>query len=465
MFKKMTALVSALFMGAILFSGLVPAEGAPAEGDGVVFSANGEYSILAAGAGRQKLIVRALVGPSGAARQRAPLAVALVLDKSGSMMSDGKMENAKKGALEALRMLDPQDVAAIVVYDDGVSVPVPARAVGGGPEDPVFYRAISRIRAGGMTALYAGTAAGADQLRPFIGEGYIPRIVMLSDGMANVGPSSVGELAALGRRLSSRDDITVTTIGLGLDYNEDLMTALAAESGGNAYFARNAGMLPEIFARDLGDAVTVTARRVRITLRCGEGVRPLGIVGRGGETAGGSMEVSIGSLYGGEKYALFEIEIPEGAGGDLLRAAELEVEYLDAASGAPVKKTAFLDVAFTGDKDAADSSRRADISSQIELARNAEVREAAIQLADSGKIKEAAALLGARARQLHTAASAAGEAAPALSKEAEYFEEYAEGLEAEGRLSNAARKQVMNDAYMQKNQQAPVKGGGDKDQD
>ncbi|NLA91552.1 MAG: VWA domain-containing protein [Synergistaceae bacterium] len=460
MFKKMMTAALVVLVGAALF-----AAEASAEGERLVFRADGEYSVLAANSGPRKLVVRALVSPSGRARERAPLAVALVLDKSGSMMSDGKMENAKKGALEALRMLDPRDVAAIVVYDDNVSVPVSARPVGAGPEDPVFYRAISQIRAGGMTALYAGTAAGADQLRPFIGEGYIPRVVMLSDGMANVGPSSVEELAALGRRLSFRDDITVTTIGLGLDYNEDLMTVLAAESGGNAYFARHAGMLPEIFARDLGDAVSVTARRVRVKLRWGKGVRPLGIVGRRGETIGDSMEVSIGNLYGGEKYALFEIEIPEGAGGDLLRAAELEVEYLDAASGAPVKKTASLDVAFTEDREAAESSRRADISSQIELTRNAEVREAAIQLADSGKVKEAAALMLERARQLQAAAPGAGEAAPVLSKEAEYFQEYAEDLESAGSLSNTVRKQVMNDAYMQKTQQAPVNGWEEADQD
>lgn len=450
MFKKLISLFAVLSVVLFLVSG------APAQGDGVLFEADGEYQVLEAGKGPQRLVVRARIAPSGMAEARAPLAVALVLDKSGSMMSDGKIENARKGALEALKMLDPRDVAAVVVYDDGVSVPVKARQVGKGAGDPVFYRAINGIRAGGMTALYAGTAAGADQLRPFIGEGYIPRIVMLSDGMANVGPSTPGELAALGRLLSDRDDITVTTIGLGLDYNEDLMTVLAAESGGNAYFARNARALPEIFARDLGDAVSVTARRVRVTLKCAPGVRPVRIIGREGKVSGDSMEVSIGNVYGGEKYALFEIEIPGGAGGDLLRAAELEIEYADAAAGTTVKRAAGLDVAFTNDGETAERSRRADISSQVELAKNAEIREAAIRLADSGKVKEAAALMTERARQLQAAAPAAGEAAPALSKEAEYFEEYASELEAAGSLSNAARKKVMNDAYMQKNQQTAV---------
>ena len=150
----------------------------------------------------------------------------------------------------------------------------------------------------------------------------------------------------------------------------------------------------------------------------------LGAVGQG--TPGdGSIEVSIDNVYGREKYALFEIELPAGAAGDSLRAAGLEVEYVDAASGALVKKSAFVDVTFTADPAEVEKGRQAQISSQAELARNALVREAAVKLADSGKVKEAAALMAERARQLQAAAPGAGEAAPALSKEAEYFEEYA----------------------------------------
>jgi Ca-activated chloride channel family protein len=71
-----------------------------------------------------------------------------------------------------------------------------ARTVGGGEDDPAFYRAIQRLRPGGSTALYHGTVTGAAELQPFIDEGYIPTIVLLSDGIANVGPSSTEDLAA-----------------------------------------------------------------------------------------------------------------------------------------------------------------------------------------------------------------------------------------------------------------------------
>lgn len=426
-----------------------------AQPESVVLEVTADTPVVQTGEAR-KVVVRALVRPYAKRETvRAPLAVALVLDKSGSMASDGKMENAKLGALEALKMLDSRDVATIVVYDDNASVLVRARSVGNGAKEPAFLRAISRVRAGGMTALHDGVVLGAEQLEPFVDEGFIPRIVLLSDGIANVGPSSTGELARLGRGLARRE-MTITTIGLGLDYHEDLMTALAAESGGNAYFARNARMLPEIFARDMEDAVTLTARKVRITLRALGGARPARVIGRPGNLADSVLEASIDNLYSGEKYALFEMELPEGEDGARLEAAEVVLEYIDPVSGNSVRKSAPLTFSFTGNAAEVEKNQRADIVSQVALARNAEIREEAVRLADEGKAQEAARMLGERTKQLRMLAPSVGAAAPQMEKESGYFEDLAESLLSTGGLSNVERKEVLNDAYMQKTQQAPV---------
>lgn len=421
----------------------------------VVFEVDADTPVVRAGEAR-KVVVRALVRPYARRETvRAPLAVALVLDKSGSMASDGKMDNAKLGALEALKTLDSRDVATIVVYDDNAAVLVRARSVGNGAKEPAFLKAISRVRPGGMTALHDGVVLGAEQLEPFVDEGFIPRIVLLSDGIANVGPSSTEELARLGRGLARRE-MTITTIGLGLDYHEDLMTALAAESGGNAYFARNARMLPEIFARDMEDAVTLTARKVRITLRALGGARPARVIGRPGKLADSVLEASIDNLYSGEKYALFEMELPEGEDGAQLEAAEAVLEYIDPVTGSTVRKTVPLTFSFTGNAAEVEKNQRADIVSQAALARNAEIREEAVRLADEGKAQEAAQMLGERTKQLRMLAPSVGAAAPQMQKESVYFEDLAESLLSTGGLSNVERKTVLNDAYMQKTQQAPV---------
>ena len=336
-----------LYAGLLLVLLLLVGTAAWADAGRVAFEVDADTPVVMAGEGG-KVIVRVLVRPErGEVAARAPLAVALVLDKSGSMASDRKMENAKLGALEALRMLDPNDIATVVVYSDGAGVAVRARPVGRGDREPVFARGISRIQPEGMTALYDGVVLGAQQLESFVREGFIPRIVMLSDGIANVGPSTTRELAALGRKLA-RNEMTITTIGLGLDYNEDLMTALAAESGGNAYFARNSRMLRDIFARDMEDAVTLTARKMRVTVHGRGGARPGRTIGRAGELDGDTLEVVIDNLYSSDKYALFELELPEGGDGTTAEVAEVVLEFQDPESGERISRTATLNIAFTG---------------------------------------------------------------------------------------------------------------------
>ncbi len=399
----------------------------------------------------RKVIVRALVRPDKpVARTRAPLAVALVLDRSGSMGWDGKIENAKLGALEALKALDERDIATVVVYDTEASLLVRPTSAG---ERNTFSRAIARIRPGGSTALYDGVQTGAQQLRTFIREGYVPRIVLLSDGLANVGPSSTRELANLGRTLAGQE-VTITTIGLGPDYNEDLMTALASESGGNAYFAKNPDSLPDIFARDMEDAVTLTARKVRVTLTCGDRVRPIRVLGRTGTNAEDSLETSIDNLYGAEKYALFELEIPALDRESPLEAGTVRLEYVDAETGSTVSQEAPLTLTFTKDADEVEKNRQPEIVAQAALARNAEIREEVVRLADEGRADEASRLLKERTGDLKKVAPVAGSAAPKLEAEARSFESLADSLKNSGGMSNTERKSTLNDAYIQKNQQA-----------
>src|SRR5690606_7337943 len=114
---------------------------------------------------------------------------------------------------------------------------------------------------------------------------FVNRVILLSDGLANVGPSSPEELGRLGTALV-RDGISVTTIGLGLGFNEDLMTRLARCSDGNTYFVEHSGDLPGIFASELGDVLNVVARQVTIEIEFPSGVRPLNFVGRDGMIRG-----------------------------------------------------------------------------------------------------------------------------------------------------------------------------------
>src|SRR5450756_482134 len=207
--------------------------------------------------------------------RRTPLNLAVVLDKSGSM-TGAKLEKAKQAAMLVVDRLAPNDVFSLVIYSDEARVLVPAQRV----EDKEALRArIEGIEAGGSTALYAGVKTGARQIQEYFSSKRINRVILLSDGLANVGPSSTHDLCGLGHELAE-SGIAVTTIGVGDDYNEDLMAGLAEASDANYYYVRDTEKLPEIFAKELGELLSVAARDVRIEIICPDGVQPLGFIGR-----------------------------------------------------------------------------------------------------------------------------------------------------------------------------------------
>ncbi|MGO8838028.1 MAG: vWA domain-containing protein, partial [Limisphaerales bacterium] len=115
--------------------------------------------------------------------RRTPLNLAVVLDKSGSM-TGAKLEKTKQAALQLLDRLEPNDVFSLVIFSDEARVLVPAQKV----EDKEALREkIESIEAGGSTALYAGVKAGARQLQEYFSSKRINRVILLSDGLANVG--------------------------------------------------------------------------------------------------------------------------------------------------------------------------------------------------------------------------------------------------------------------------------------
>ena len=138
---------------------------------------------------------------------RAPGNIAIVLDRSGSMQGE-KIERAKEAALLAIDMLDERDIVSVLSYSDTVQVMVPATRVS---DRHAIRSMIRRVQADGNTALFAGVSRGAREVRKFLDRDRVNRVILLSDGLANVGPGSPGALGDLGASLK-REGISVTTI-------------------------------------------------------------------------------------------------------------------------------------------------------------------------------------------------------------------------------------------------------------
>jgi len=251
--------------------------------------------------------------------------------------------------------------------------------------------AIEGIEAGGRTALFAGVSMGAREVRKFIDRNRVNLVILLSDGLANVGPSSPGDLGELGSSLA-REGIAVTTIGLGLDYNEDLMTRLAYKSDGNHFFVENATRLASAYATEFGDLLSVVAQNVHITISCRPGIRPVRVLGREADIAGQTVHASMSQLYGDQtRFLVLEVEVPAGQTGQTAKLADVSVAYHDVRTARPVRDSADLLVSFTGsERIVEEKTDRAVMASVVGLI-GADQAERAMALRDAGKIEEARA--------------------------------------------------------------------------
>jgi Ca-activated chloride channel family protein len=322
---------------------------------------------------------------------RAPVNTAIVLDRSGSMAGE-KLAYAKKAALQALDRLGPHDIVSVVAYDSNVLVLLPATRA---TDKSEIARAIMRLEAGSSTALYAGVSRGAYEVRKFLAVNRINRVILLSDGLANVGPSSPGMLAELGGSLA-KEGISVSTIGLGLDYNEDLMTRLAMASDGNHAFVEKPEALASVFDREFGDLLSVVATNVEVHIVCPAGVRPLRILGREAEIAGRTVTVSLGQLRARqERYVLLEAEVEPQMVGQRLDVAEIAIELTGVReSRKRLALSGRAHLTFTTSAADAERSVRKDVMvAVVEQVANDNNRRA-LELRDRGQIEEARAVLG-----------------------------------------------------------------------
>ncbi|WP_027857766.1 vWA domain-containing protein [Marinobacterium jannaschii] len=382
----------------------------------------------------------------GGVTKRLPANVAIVLDKSGSM-NGKKIRQARQAAIMAISRLDPEDIVSVVSYDTYVEVVVPATRVS---DRQAINRAIRNIRADGNTALFAGVSKGAAEVRKFLQRQNVNRVILLSDGLANVGPSAPHELGELGASLG-REGISVTTLGLGLGYNEDLMTQLAGFSDGNHAFIENADDLARIFQYEFGDVLSVVAQGVEIEIRCLNGVKPLRILGRNGEIQGPRIRTRMNQLYSAQqKYILLEVTVPPQVQAAEMQLVDVAVNYQNPFAGTRESLQGLAVARFSQSEDQVKAAvDKETYQSAVEQVVNEMSREA-VQKRDQGDISAAKKILEAGASYLRSNADSL--AAPELlEQEAEVLQD-AEELDDDAQW-NRKRKELKARQYKRATQQ------------
>jgi len=189
-----------------------------------------------------------------------PLNLALVIDKSGSMAQSDKMSRVKESLRTMVDKLRPDDIVSLVVFDTDAKVLFPATRIGNGSE---IKRAIDCLEPSGSTNLHAGLMLGYQEANKNYLKNATNRVILLTDGIANVGTVEPGKIAAESSEFNGQG-IDLSTIGVGLDLNNDLLRTLAKSGRGLYHFISDYKDIDKVFVNEVQSLVSSVAKKVEV---------------------------------------------------------------------------------------------------------------------------------------------------------------------------------------------------------
>ena len=270
----------------------------------VMWDVNLSHPYVTRGSDGEVLLNLNVEGQDVESTKRAPVNLVLVIDRSGSMGDVGKIEYAKEAAKRIISGLDKRDRLGIVAYSTYVELLFPIQFLN---DKNRAFSVVDSVYPTESTNLSGGLIEGIDQLKTLTAfqgrEGYINRVILLSDGLANVGITDIGELSRISSQ-AAETGIHITTMGLGLHYDENLMTNIAEYGAGNYYFIESPTQLASIFEREFGQMLATVARDSKILLSLAPGVHIQNIYGYTHTIKDGKVQINLGDLFSGEKRNL-----------------------------------------------------------------------------------------------------------------------------------------------------------------
>ena len=297
---------------------------------------------------------------------RTPLNLSLVLDRSGSMGGD-KIKYAREACKFVVDNLEPNDNLSIVIYDDQVDVLSASAPV---KDKAALKKLIESVHDRGSTNLSGGMLEGFAQVKKTHQKNFVNRVLLLSDGLANQGITDEKVLQQLARQKNTEDNMTLSTFGVGADFNELLMTNLAEFGSGNYYFIDSPDKIPSIFAQELKGLLSVVAQNT--TLRIKFPAKNLSVnqmFGYQGQVKGGELVFDLKDVFSEEQKAvLIKFSVKEPIRDEA--TFESTLSYDDAATFKRIEETQKSKVVVTSDKALFDRSIDKDVLQNIVLFEN-----------------------------------------------------------------------------------------------
>jgi Ca-activated chloride channel homolog len=340
----------------------------------------------------------------------APVNLSVVIDRSGSMRGS-RMQNAMSAAVGAVDRLHDGDVVSVVVFDTKATVIVPPTTIGPGARERVASD-IRAITLGGDTCLSCGIEQAALELDRTPGQ--VNRMVVLSDGDANSGVRDLPGFRSIAQRARDRA-ITITTIGVDVEYNEKILSAISQEANGQHYFVENESALSRVFEAEAESLTRTIASAAEATIELPLGVELSRVYARSFRRVGGRVIVPLGTFAAGEtKTVLMKVRVPGKVDGPL-PIARVDLAFQDHVENKPARCGGTLGTVLTSSR-AEPTDIDPIVGARIQRSETAAALDEANNLFLQGKADEARRRLSSQAQVLR-GETAKPKAAPAANED------------------------------------------------
>lgn len=367
-----------------------------------------------------------------------PLNISVVIDRSGSMAGE-KMRNAKQAAKHIVDQLSSDDYLSVVIYDGSIDVLQSTVAV---RNKEMIKRKIDGITDRGGTNLMGGAMKGYEEVKRYYKPGYVNRVLLLSDGQANEGITDPYQIEKIVRRQIHENGISISTFGLGNDYNEDLMTAMAEKGSGNYYFIDHAEKIAGIFSKELNGLLDIVAKQTTLTITIPEDVNIDRVYGFNHTQTGRQLSIQMHDLFANEtKGVLIRYHVNRAINSTLNFATRLSYQPVSTREASVLSTRNRCE--FTSSNNMYNEHYNEWVSAQVALYHSNEQLEIAMKEVDKGNYQQAKEIVKKNKEYMATKA-------PLVEKSVELKKAESANAVYEEKIVNVENMDVEDKKYLQK---------------
>ena len=311
------------------------------------------------------------------ALNRPPLNLGLVLDRSGSMQGR-KIEEARQAAAYCIDQLLHNDRISTVIFDDQIDILIPSQVA---EQKDRLKRLINSIQTGGSTALHEAWVRGGLQVSEHLNNDAINRVLLITDGQANVGETRLDSIVEQARQLAARG-VSTSTIGIGQDFNEDLLMPMAEAGQGNSWHVEEPQDMVKIFETELRGLVNQFGHSVTFGIKPAVGVTIADVLNDFEQDASGRYKLP-NLQIGSPMDIVVRLRVPAYNAGSTAELAKFDLVFIGQESGLPETVNSFLSVEFDSETAVSSMPANEQVVRAVQLLTNARARREAVNNLDN----------------------------------------------------------------------------------